>query len=117
MTNDETLLECIQESGYYQLKDVNIDDLPNDKRISIILAGEILALRPELKKPDSDIVYVKKIILENGQTSYGLPSKSLSEQLRADPFSDTSIWTFSLKDEKFLKKIYQGTGTIWERIK
>lgn len=114
---DKILIDCINDSGYYEYKDVNLDDLPNDKRIAVILAGEILELRPELKNPDSDIMYVKKVILENGDEAFTLPSKSLSTFLKDPPFVDSTIYMYSIKDEKLLKKIYKGTGTDWERIK
>ena len=117
MLGDHVLIDCINNSGYYEYKDVNLDDLPNDKRISIILAGELLALRPELKNPDSDTVYVKKVILENGDETFSLPSKSLSNFLKESPFVDSTIYTYSIKKEKLIKKIYKGTGTAWERIK
>lgn len=117
MLGDDILIDCINNSGYYEYEDINLDDLPNDKRIAIILAGEILALRPELKKNDSDVVYIKKEFLENGDEIYSLPSKSLSKFLKEPAYEECSIWTYSIKDEKLIKKIYQGTGTKWERIK
>lgn len=117
MYDDETLIECIKASGYYDYENVNLDDLPNDKRIAIILAGEILALRPELKTPDPDIVYIKKTILENGHEVFSLPFNSLSLFLQDPPFADLSIWTYSLKEQKLLKKIYKGTGTKWEAVR
>lgn len=117
MLGDDILIECIKDSGYFEYQNVNLDDLPNDKRIAIILAGEILALRPELKNPDSNTMYVKKVILENGDETFRLPSKSLSTFLKEPPFVDSSIYTYSIKDEKLLKKIYKGTGTDWERVK
>ena len=117
MYDDETLIEYIKASGYYEYENVNPDDLPNAKRIAIILAGELLALRPELQNPDSDTVYVKKVILENGDETFSLPSKSLSNFLKESPFVDSTIYTYSIKKEKLIKKIYKGTGTAWERIK
>lgn len=117
MLGDDILIECINNSGYYEYLDVNLDDLPNDKRISIILAGEILALRPELKKLDSDLVYIQKVVLENGSEIFSLPSKSVSTFLKNPPFEDSSIYIYSVKEEKLLKRLYQGTGTNWERVK
>lgn len=119
MYDDKTLIECINASGYYECEkdDVNVEDLPFGKRIGVILAGEILALRPELRSQECDVVYIKKVILENGDETFSLPSKSLSIFLKDPPFVDSSIYTYSLKDEKLLKKLYKGTGTDWERIK
>ncbi|WP_405291903.1 hypothetical protein [Methanobrevibacter sp.] len=118
MYDDETLIDCIKASGYYECEDdgINIDDLPNDKRVAIILAGELLDLRPELKNPNSDVVYIKRVILENGDDTFSLPSKSLSTFLRDLPFVDSSIYTYSIKEEKLLKRIYKGTGTNWEKV-
>lgn len=117
MYDDKTLIECIIASGYYECENVNVDDLPNDKRVAVILAGEILALRPELRNPECNVVYIKKVILENGDETFSLPSKSLSIFLKDPPFVDSSIYTYSLKEEKLLKKLYKGTGTDWERVK
>lgn len=119
MYDDETLMECIKASGYYECETdgINVDDLPFGKRVGVILAGELLALRPELKNPDSDIVYIKRVILENGDETFSLPSKSLSNFLKESPFVDSTIYTYSIKKEKLIKKIYKGTGTAWERIK
>lgn len=118
MYDDETLIDCINYSGYYECEDINIDDLPNDKRISIILAGALLALRPELRKLDSDILYIKKIVLENGKSVFDIPQKSLISILKNEPpFEDSSIYTYSVKECKLMKRIYKGTGTNWERVK
>lgn len=114
---DDILIECINDSGYYEYKDVNLDDLPNDKRIAIILAGELLVMRPELKKVDSDLVYIEKEILEHGNEIYSLPSKSLSKFLKQPAYDSCSIWTYSMKDEKLIKMIYKGSGTVWEKVK
>ena len=114
---DDVLIECINDSGYYDYEDVNLDDLPNDKRIAIILAGELLALRPELKNSDPDVMYIKKVVLENGNETFSLPSKSFSSFLKDPPFVDSSIYTYSIKNEKLIKKIYKGTGTNWEKVK
>lgn len=116
--DDKLIIECINNSGYYEYQDVNLDDLPNDKRIAIILAGEILALRPDLKNLDSsELCYVRERILENGEKSFSLPTRNLFNFLKEPPFEDSSIYTYSIKDEKLLKKIYKGTGTDWERVK
>lgn len=117
MYDDETLTECIKASGFYEYENVNLDDLPNDKRIAVILAGEILALRPELKNVNFDVVYIKKVILENGDETFSLPSKSLARFLKDPPFVDSTIYTYSVKEEKLLKKLYKGNGTDWERVK
>lgn len=119
MYDDETLIECIKASGYYECENdgINVDDLPFGKRVGVILAGEILALRPELNNQNPDVVYIKEVILENGDETFSLPSKYLSTFLKDPPFVDSSIYTYSIKDEKLLKKIYKGTGTDWERVK
>ena len=117
MYDDETLIEYIKASGYYDYENVNPDDLPNDKRVAIILAGELLALRPELQNPNPDIVYVKKVVEDSGKVVYDLPSKSLSTLLKDPPYNDSTIWTYSLKETKLLKKLYKGTGVAWERVK
>ena len=116
MYDDDILVECIEQSGYYEYADVNLDDLPNDKRVAIILAGELLALRPELKKFDSDILYIKKEFLENGIAVYSLPSQSLSTFLKEPPYDGCHIFTYSIKEGKLLKRIYEGTGTNWEKV-
>lgn len=116
MLDDDILVECIEQSGYYEYADVNLDDLPNNKRIAIILAGELLALRPELKKFDSDILYVIKDFLENGTPVYSLPSQSLSTLLKEPPYDGCSIFTYSIKEGKLLKRIYKGTGRNWEKV-
>ena len=116
MYDDETLIECIKASGYYEFENVNLDDLPNDKRVAIILADEILALRPELRKFDSDILYIKKEFLENGTPVYSLPSQSLSTFLKEPPYDGCHIFTYSIKEGTVLKRIYKGTGTNWEKV-
>lgn len=115
--NDDVLLEVIESSGYYDFKKENVDDLPAEKRAIVILVDELFAMRPELNKNESDVVYVKKIILENGTTTYDLPTKSITNYLKEPPFVDSSIWTYSVKDCKLLKRLYQGTGIKWERVK
>ena len=117
MYDDEVLMECIKASGFYEYEKVNVDDLPNDKRVAVILAGEVLTLRPELKDQALDVVYIKRVILENGDDTFSLPSKSLSTFLKDPPFVDSSIYTYSIKEEKLLNKIYKGTGIDWERVK
>ena len=114
--DDEILIDCIEKSGYYEHQDVNLDDLPNDKRIAIILAGELLALRPELITSNSDEVYILEFIMENGASSHSLPTKNLGSLLRKEPYDDSSIWLYSVKKEKFLRKLYKGTGTKWEAV-
>lgn len=115
--DDKLLIDCINNSGYYEYKDVNLDDLPNDKRIAIILAGEILALRPDLGEENQDVVFVMRRLLENGCYSFDLPKKNLSELLKRPPFDDSNICSYSLKDEEILKVLYKGTGTNWELVR
>lgn len=117
MYSDETLIECIKASGYYECENdgVNVNDLPFGKRVGVILAGELLALRPELEKNDGDIVYIKRTVEENGSFNYSLPTKSISNLLKDPAYSESSIWSYSMKDGKLLKRLYQGTGTSWER--
>lgn len=119
MYDDETLIGCIKASGYYEWENegININDLPFGKRVGVILAGEILALRPELRNQECDVVYIKRVILENGDETFSLPSKSLSVFLKDPPFVDSSIHSYSLKEGKLLKKLYKGTGTDWERVR
>ena len=113
---DDILIECIEQSGCYQYENVNLDDLPNDKRVAIILAKELLSLRPDLKTKNSDICYIEKIILDNGRETFGLPSNSLSSILSQPAYDDSSIWTYSLKENKLLGMLYKGTGTGWVRV-
>ena len=113
---DDLLIECIEQSGCYEYENVNLDDLPNDKRIAIVLANELLSMRPDLRTRDSDVVYIEKVILENGRESFGLPSTSLSDILSNPAYDDSSMWTYSLKENKLLKKIYKGTGTGWVKV-
>lgn len=115
--DDETLAEVIKDSGYYELRDVNLDDLPNEKRIVVILVTALLALRPDLEEESPDVVFVMRRLLENGGYSFDLPKKNLSELLKRPPFDDSNICSYSLKDEKLLKVLYKGTGTKWELVK
>lgn len=115
--DDEILAEAIKDSGYYELKDVNLDDLPREKRSVVILVTALLALRPDLEEENSDVVFVMRRLLENGCYSFDLPKKHLSELLKRPPFDDSNICSYSLKDEKILKVLYKGTGTNWELVK
>ena len=113
--NDYVLLEVIDNSGYYEFKNENIEDLPVEKRAIVILVNELFALRPELEKNNGDVVYIKKTIEENGSFNYSLPTKSISNLLKDPAYSESSIWSYSMKDCKLLRRLYQGTGTDWER--
>lgn len=115
--NDDALLEVIENSGYYEFKNENVEDLPVEKKAIVILVDELFDLRPELKKFDSDILYVIKDFLENGTPVYSLPSQSLSTLLKEPPYDGCSIFTYSIKEGKLLKRIYKGTGINWERNK
>ena len=113
---DEVLIEAIELSGYKEYKDVNLDDLPPINRAAVVLAGELIALRPDLYSDDPDTLYILERMLENGTAVYELPKKNLSELLKKEPFDDLRICTFSLSKEKILKRIYRGTGTKWEKL-
>ena len=112
---DEVLIEAIELSGYKEYKDVNLDDLPPVNRSAVILAGELIALRPDLYSDNPDIVYILERVLENGTLVYELPKKNLSELLKKEPFDDLRICTYSLSEEKISKRIYCGNGTKWMR--
>lgn len=116
---DEILYEAIEVSGYWELKDVNWDDLPVEKRALLILATELSLLRPDLfLKHDPDVVFIIQRTFENGIVGCcSLPKKSLGELLKTPPYDDLVVCSYSLKDEKILQKIYKGTGTRWELIK
>lgn len=112
---DDILIEAIENSGYREYKDVNLDDLPNDKRSAIILARELISLRPDLYSEESpDVVFVIQRTFENGVVGCSLPKKSLTELLETPPYADSKICSYSLKDGKILKTVYKGTGTRWE---
>ena len=70
-----------------------------------------------MENPTPDIVYVKKVVEDSGKVVYDLPSKSLSTLLKDPPYNDSTIWAYSLKETKLLKKLYKGTGVAWERVK
>jgi len=112
--DDETLAEAIKDSGYYELRDVNLDDLPSEKRTVVILVTALLVLRPDLEEENQDIVFVIQRTFENGSVDHSLPKKSLTELFETPPYDDSVICSYSLKDEKILKKLYKGTGTKWE---
>lgn len=116
--SDRYLIEAIEASGYREYKDVNWDDLPSDKRTAVILASELVALRPDLFVEDNpDVVFIIQRTFENGTIGCSLPKKSLSELLKTPPYDDSKICSYSLSDEKILKKLYKGTGRNWELIK
>lgn len=118
MSRESDLIAAIKESGYYEYKDVNLDDLPSIQRSAIILAQEVQLFRPDLFEEDNqDIYFVMRRILENGSYSFDLPKRNLSELLKRPPFDDSSICSYSFKEEKVLKVIYKGTGTKWELVK
>lgn len=118
MARDEELISAIKESGFYEYKDVNLEDLPSVQRSAIILAGALLSFRPDLFiEHDSDVVFVIQRTFENGSVGHSLPKKSLTELFETPPYDDSVICSYSLKNEKILKKLYKGTGTKWEIIK
>lgn len=115
MNREEGLIEAIKDSGFYEYREVNLDDLPKLQKSAIILAGALLSFRPDLfSEYDPDVVFVIQRTFENGIIACSLPKKSLSELLRTPPYDDSVICSYSLKDEKILKKLYKGTGTKWE---
>ena len=115
MNREEELISAIKESGFYEYKDVNLEDLPSIQRSAIILAGELLSFRPDLfTEYNPDVVFVIQRTFENGSVGCSLPKKSLTELLKTPPYDDSVICSYSLKDEKILKKLYKGTGTKWE---
>jgi hypothetical protein len=115
--DDDTLAEAIKDSGYYELRDVNLDDLPSEKRTVVILVTALLALRPDLEEENPDVIFIIKTTLENGSFSYSLPKKSLSELFQNPPYDDSVICSYSVKDGAILKVLYRGTGTKWELVK
>lgn len=115
MNRDEELIEAIKDSGFYEYGEVNLEDLPSIQRSAIILAGELLSFRPDLfAEYNPDVVFIIQRTFENGSVGCSLPKKSLSELLKTPPYDDSVICSYSLKDEKILKKLYKGTGTKWE---
>ena len=115
MNREEGLIEAIKDSGFYEYREVNLDDLPKLQKSAIILAGALLSFRPDLfSEYDPDVVFVIQRTFENGIIACSLPKKSLSELLRTPPYDDSVICSYSLKDEKILKKLYKGTGIKWE---
>ena len=118
MNREKELIEAIKDSGFYEYKDVNLDDLSVVQRSAIILAGALLPFRPDLFiDNDPNVVFVIQRVFENGTVGSSLPAKSLSKLLETPPYDDSIICSYSLKDEKILKKIYKGTGTKWEVLK
>ena len=80
MNRDEELIFAIKESGFYEYKDVNLEDLTSVQRSAIILAGALLSFRPDLFiEHDPDIVFVIQRTFENGSVGHSLPKKSLTE--------------------------------------
>jgi len=114
--SDVELLEIIKESGYYEYKELNSDDLNSMQKAVVVAVNELFILRPELERIDTDVIYIRKVVMENGHIAYDLPSKSLSNYLKEPPYEDSSIWTYSIKECKLLKELYKGTGTKWERV-
>lgn len=115
MNRDEELIEAIKDSGFYEYGEVNLDDLPKLQKSAIILAGALIPFRPDLfNEINSDVTFIIKTTSENGAISYSLPKKNLSKLLQEPPYDDSVICSYSLKDEKILKKLYKGTGTKWE---
>lgn len=109
-------LDYVDVEGHDDVKaDLENDDYPIDLQIELILAKGILALRPDLKqRKNKDVVFIVKSIV-NGKETYSLPSNSLDEILKSTPpYDDSLVCTYDLCKRKILKKLYQGTGTIWE---
>ena len=117
MDRDDELIEAIKDSGFYEYGEVNLDDLSKLQKSAIILAGALIPLRPDLFESNPDIVFIIQTTFENGAVGCSYPKKSLTELLKNPPFDDSVICSYSLKDEKVLKKIYRGTGTNWELVK
>lgn len=118
MSRDSELVDAIKSSGFYEYKDVNLDDLPSVQRSAIILAQALVSFRPDLFiNNNPDIFFVMRRTLENGSYAFELPKRSLSELLKRPPFDDSVICSYSFKEEKVLNVIYKGTGTKWELAK
>ena len=118
MNREEELIEAIKDSGFYEYKDVNLNDLSIIQKSAIILARALLSFRPDLFEINNqDLVFTIQRTFENGVVGNSLPTKSLSKLLETPPYDDSTICSYSLKDEKILKKIYKGTGTKWEVLK
>jgi hypothetical protein len=115
--DDKTLAEAIKDSGYYELRDVNLDDLPSEKRTVVILVTALLALRPDLEEENPDVVFLIQRTFENGSVGCSFPKKNLSELLKTSPYDDSAIYSYSLKEGRPLKCLYKGTGTKWELVK
>lgn len=112
-------LEYVDVEGNEEIRaDMANDDYPMDVQVQIILAKAVLALRPDLKQNrDKDVVYIIKSVI-NGRDSFSVPSNSLDDILRENPpYDDSAVWTYSISKRKLLKKLYKGTGTIWECCK
>lgn len=118
MNREKELIEAIKDSGFYEYKDVNLNDLSIIQKSAIILARALLSFRPDLFEINNqDLVFTIQRTFENGVVGNSLPTKSLSKLLETPPYDDSIICSYSLKDEKILKKIYKGTGTKWEVLK
>ena len=117
MNRDEELIYAIKDSGFYEYGEVNLDDLPKLQKSAIILAGALIPLRPDLFDNNPDVVFIIQTTFENGAVGCSFPKKSLSELLKNPPFDDSAIYSYSLKDERILRKLYKGTGTKWEIVK
>ena len=118
MNREKELIEAIKDSGFYEYKDVHLNDLSIIQKSAIILARALLSFRPDLFEINNqDLVFTIQRTFENGVVGNSLPTKSLSKLLETPPYDDSIICSYSLKDEKILKKIYKGTGTKWEVLK
>ena len=109
-------LDYVDVEGNEEIRaDMENEDYPLDLQVQIILAKAVLALRPDLRRTkDKDVVYIVKSVI-NGKETYSLPSDSLDELLKGTlPYDDSMICTYSISQKKILKKLYRGTGTIWE---
>lgn len=119
--NDELLIEAIESSGVLNEENINPDlsdncELPYEKQVSYILARELLKFRPDLSKPvEKDILFIVETTNAWGERCFSLPMKSLGECLEKKPFDDSSIWSYSLSEQKLIKELYYGDGIIWRK--
>ena len=116
---DEVLKKAIEDSGYYEFKEIAFnlgdEDIDYKTQVSVILAREIVKFRPDLlTERNPDLVYV----ICNGEGNYTLPSLDLTTLMENQkPYDDAYIAIFSLSEQKIISKIYKGNGTKWVSIK
>lgn len=123
-SNDELLREALESTGIfgeYENKKVDLSEdceLSYSLQVQLILARELLRLRPDLGKPvEKDVVFVVETTNAWGERCFSLPMKTLGECLDKKPFDDSSIWSYSLSEQKLLKELYYGDGIIWRKRK